>query len=151
MKKNQVSNSTIEVWINKLLKDHEVSSMKDLSAEILEEELKQVKGMIANCSVWDDPEGIAMNERYRAVLEEVLDGKKKVTLKNYVAEELLQKFMEHEVKITESFQRNVKVKAGCESEALEIVRRKYFADEIILMGDDDFVGTDFKVTGGNKC
>lgn len=151
MKKNQVNSSTIEGWKNKLLKDHEVSSMDDLPAEILEEELKQVKGMIVNCSVWDDPEGIAMNERYRVVLEEVLNQKKHMKLKDYVAEELLQKLPEYAVEITETFQKTVKVKAGSESEALEIVRRKYFADEIILTVDDDFVDTDFKVLGDKKC
>lgn len=151
MKKNQINSSMVEGWMNKLLKDHGASSMDDLSVKNLEEELTQVKGMIANCSIWDEPEGIALNERYREMLEEVLDGKKHTTLKDYVAEELLQKLPEYAVEITETFQKTVKVKAGSESEALEIVRRKYFADEIILTVDDDFVDTDFKVLGDKKC
>lgn len=74
-----------------------------------------------------------------------------MNLQDYIAEQVLNRPTEYTVEITETFQKTVNVKAANEVEALEIVRRKYFEDEVSLTVDDDFMGTNFKVLGEVKC
>lgn len=74
-----------------------------------------------------------------------------MNLQDYIAEQVLNRPTEYTVEITETFQKTVSVKAANEVEALEIVRRKYFEDEVSLTVDDDFMGTNFKVLGEVKC
>lgn len=74
-----------------------------------------------------------------------------MNLQDYIAEQVLNRPTEYTVEITETFRKTVNVKAANEAEALEFVQRKYFADEVFLTVDDDFMGTDFKVLGEVKC
>lgn len=52
--------------------------------------------------------------------------------------------MEYQIQITESLQRITSVSAASENEAVELVRR-YYRDEEIILGSEDFVTVDFTV------
>lgn len=52
--------------------------------------------------------------------------------------------MEYQIQITESLQRITSVSAASENEAVELVRRCY-RDEEIILGSEDFVTVDFTV------
>lgn len=64
---------TVDIWVNKLIKDNNVTELDQVPLEILEREIKEVQGTILNCRIVDDVYGVACNEYYLDLLEEATD------------------------------------------------------------------------------
>lgn len=58
-------------WIDELLKKNNISNLNEIPKNILEDEIKEVQGTIENCKAFNDIDGIACNEYYLDLLEEV--------------------------------------------------------------------------------
>ena len=58
------ANEILSHWLSDLLKNNSTDSFYKIPVDVIEEEIKETKGTIDNCTLMQDKLGILCNEKY---------------------------------------------------------------------------------------
>lgn len=58
------ANDILSHWFSDLLKNNSTDSFYKIPVDVIEEEIKEIKGTIDNCTLMQDKLGILCNEKY---------------------------------------------------------------------------------------